>query len=68
MCCPLDGLKTYTLMQSRAMLAVILFNFLTAAVSNVSTTSSVMTKSYWAGVKNLQNQASGVKRLRKVAS
>ena len=55
-------------MQSRAMLAVILFNFLTAAVSNVSTTSSVMAKSYWAGVKNLQNQASGVKRLRKVAS
>ena len=50
------GRKTYRMLQSRAMLAVILFNFLTPMVGNISTTAGGMVKNYWAGVKNLQNQ------------
>jgi len=50
------GSKTYRMLQSRAMLAVVLFNFLTPMVGSISTTSGGMVKSYWAGVKNLQNQ------------
>ena len=51
-----DGGQTYWMLQSRAMLAVILFNFLTPMVGGISTTSGGMVKNYWAGVKNLQNQ------------
>jgi hypothetical protein len=50
------GRKTWRMLQSRAMLAVILFNFLTPMVGYISTTSGGMVKNYWAGVKNLQNQ------------
>ena len=50
------GRQTYRMLQSRAMFAVILFNFLTPMVGYISTTSGGMVKNYWAGVKNLQNQ------------
>lgn len=47
----------WELLRSKAMLAVILFSFLTPAISNITTTAAGLVKSEWAGVKNLENQA-----------
>ena len=38
------------------MFYVVLYQFLTPVIGNISTTSGGLVKRYWAGVQNLQNQ------------
>ena len=47
---------TLQLLRSRAMFYVVLYQFLTPVIGNISTTSGGLVKRYWAGVQNLQNQ------------
>ena len=57
-----DSLRKYlidawALLRSRAFFFVVLYQFLTPVISDVSTTAGGLVKNYWAGVQNLQNQA-----------
>jgi len=47
--------STWELLRSRAMLYVILYQFLTPLVGNISTTAGGEVKQHWAKVKTLQN-------------
>jgi len=47
---------TWELLQNKAFLFVVLYNFLSGAIGNISTTAGVLVKEKWAGVKSLQNQ------------
>ena len=56
-----DSLRGYLrmswgLLRSRAFFFVVLYQFLTPVISDVSTTAGGLVKNYWAGVQNLQNQ------------
>ena len=46
----------FEFLRSKTVFFVILFNFFTPAIGNISTTAAGGVKNYWAGVQNLQNQ------------
>ena len=46
----------WALMESKAMLWIVLYSLLNASIGSVSTTAGGEVKQVWAGVKNLQNQ------------
>jgi hypothetical protein len=47
---------SYQLLKSKALFYVVLYQFLTSMIGQISTTAGGMVKNYWAGVQNLQNQ------------
>ena len=47
---------SYQLLKSKALFYVVLYQFLTSMIGQISTTAGGMVKNYWAGVKNLQSQ------------
>ena len=52
--------NVFELLRGRAMLFVILYQFLTPIVGGISTTAGGEVKQYWAGVKNLQANLFGL--------